>query len=132
MGRSRLCPGELICPYVADRCTKAELDALYGDKTAAYAVSQSNGTVWDAAFRRGIGSFANTAPPALCNAVMVDSPGAITPPCLVQYATMPWIESTRPIAGGSEILVDYGAEYIMSDAVPSVTHFGIVPGAIVQ
>jgi hypothetical protein len=122
----------LLCPYVARRATVSDIDRLYGDRTAAYAVADNEGGVWDAAFRRGIAAFANKAAPAACNAELVDPHPDGVPARLQAYAAHPWIRATRPIRAGAEILLDYGAEYTLHGAIPATTHFGVLPGAMVQ
>ena len=125
-------PGALLCPYVADRISPEALHGLYGDATAAYAVTVGRGVIWDAATRRGIGSFANTGPPKACNASLYDTPGAALPPALRACAKYAWLRATRRIDAGDEIVLNYGDEYALADATPSATHFGLLGQAMVQ
>jgi len=61
---------DIICPYIGESLTRAQLNGRYGEETAPYAVNHIN-KYFDAALRRGAGSLANHANPPNFNAAYV-------------------------------------------------------------
>lgn len=138
--RKPFSPRSLVCPYMAERVSRAELDRRYGegDVTAPYGVrAGSSTTFYDAACRRGIGALANDAHgrAGLRNNAMLKASNAelrrrwltslerrkvLTDEQLAfvrrdmrrRYQTGVWVQTTGArIAPGNEILVSYGAGY---------------------
>lgn len=97
-------PGDPIVVYGGDYLVTAQIDQRYGPRTTApYALQITQNHIVDAACKRGIGSVAN-------------APRGTNKKTNAEYAinhttgTM-ILKATRPIYGGQEILVGYGAAY---------------------
>jgi len=94
--------GDVICEYGGEIITYAELDDRYGDFTGPYAMHLSNQTVQDCACKRDIGSIAKRNN----NAEFYVSTAPIRQVKL---------RAIKNITNKSEILIDYGNEYLMHE-----------------
>lgn len=99
--------GSLLAPLAGELIDTAELDRRYGRHTGPYAIIVGENT-WDAALQRTVGNFANTriwkgrSVKKGTNAEIVAN---------LNDNARPWIEATRRIKAGDEILAWYGADY---------------------
>ena len=128
---------DIICPYIGESLTRAQIYERYGDDTAPYAANHGK-YYFDAALRRGAGSLTNHANYPNFNAAYVYRSKR-------DFDTSSWTEredlgrplsnypfrndrkSHRPVSGliylyatkdikyGEQILTNYGDEYQMNN-----------------
>lgn len=107
--------GDIIVSYTGEKVSRKDFNRRYpGDITAAYALAHRNGTGIDSACKRGIASLANAGTQKTANS---------------QYALLDgkyYVECTRDIRHGQEILVDYGSDYRFHDTIHT-TRYSVKP-----
>lgn len=98
--------GDVIVRYTGENVSSRTINNRYpGDITGAYAIADAGEAGVDAACKRGIAALANAGTQKNANAQYAWIDGAY------------YIESTRNIRHGQEILVDYGSNYRFHDIV---------------
>lgn len=105
-----------IVEYDGERLGYRELQQRYGDFTAPYAIKLPDGSYEDAAFRRGAGALVNQGATGTINAVLAWYTDRAGKQCAC-------VDALQDICNGSEILVDYGSAYSLSElSTRHVTH----------
>jgi len=96
--------GQKIVEYIGEHLSKEEVEYRYDEFTAPYAIQCGPDDYIDAALIRCAASVANTAPKKQCNCKFItDSHHKV------------YLQATKDILPGKEILVDYGDEYVISE-----------------
>lgn len=95
--------GQRISEYVGEHLTKEQIEYRYDNYTAPYAIQCGPNEYVDSALVRCYASLANTADKKRCNTRFVISGDRV------------YLEATRKIFPGQEILVDYGPEFILNE-----------------
>lgn len=94
---------DVITEYIGEKIDEDELNQRYDIHTAPYSVQLNDDEYVDSALRRGAGSLANRGDARTNNAKLVASRNKIR------------IIAMKNIRNGSEILINYGKDYIMNE-----------------
>ena len=95
---------EVITPYIGTVLSNKEATERYGsalNDLVPYGVRLNASSIVDSACLRGIGSFANDGKSKKLNNAHI----------IIDKSQNVYIQATKKILGGDEILVDYGSQY---------------------
>ena len=105
-----------IAPLFGEKVNRDELYRRYGPHTAPYAVFTA-GSLIDGACVRFVGQMSNTVVDMNGHSVRSATNAVI----VSDEKNRPWIQATRPIAAGQEILTFYGDSYRVEGDTGHVT-----------
>jgi hypothetical protein len=97
--------GDLLSQYVGEVVDDATEDERYGDATAPYSLAIGRDRVIDPACKRGIASYANHKPASTANAHFSKN----------RATKGADIKAKKKIAANSEVFVNYGNDYRLSE-----------------
>lgn len=107
-------PGDIVVDYGGAATTAAVLQARYGNYTAPYGLHVSGARFENAACKRGAGALANHGPPARANArYSYTAAGG--------GGRRGVLRATKVIKNNSEVLVNYGDDYLFNEPTTHVT-----------